>query len=245
MKAALKIDCDQDTEISVNGTRVAVIVTVRLFREAIVSDLARHGMVVVGSAAGRVEALDLIATLKPTVVVLDVATECGFELVRAIKDATAGVKVVAVAVEDHEPEIIACAEAGVDGYVHCDGSIEDLTSTIVSVTRGELLCSPKAAATLLRRVGALASSGVGTPRLISGLTSRELEVLGLIHRGLSNKEIASQLRIEVATAKNHVHNLLEKLQVTSRAQAAARLVDRAREYGRRPGLASFPSTGKE
>ena len=225
--------------------RVLVIAGVRLYREGMSFNLAnRPGLKVVGSAATRAEALPLITNLRPAVVVLDMAAERSLDLVRAIKEIDALVKIVAFAVEEHEPEIIACAEAGVDGYVSCEGSMDDLTATIAGVTRGELICSPKVAATLLRRVGALAN-GVRNPHVTDGLTSRECEVLGLIDEGLSNKEIAVRLRIEVATVKNHVHNLLEKLHVTSRGEAASRLGARALSRRRRfggqpPGLTTDP-----
>jgi DNA-binding NarL/FixJ family response regulator len=222
-------------------TRLVVVASVRLYREGMVTNLERrHGLSVVGAAAGRAEALDLVSATKPAVVVLDMATECSLELVRVIKNTVPEVKIIAVAVEENDAEIIACAEAGVDGYLRCEGSMDDLTSTITSVTRDELLCSPRVAATLFRRVGALASS-VGAPRLNSALTSRESEVLSLIRGGLSNKEIAVRLHIEVATVKNHVHNLLEKLHVTSRVEAAVQLGAGLSGHSRRPYLTSSRS----
>jgi DNA-binding NarL/FixJ family response regulator len=94
------------------------------------------------------------------------------------------------------------------------------------VVRDELPCSPQIASTLLRRVGALASVAAPVePR--ARLTSRELEIVHLIERGLSNKEIGRELCIEVATVKNHVHNVLEKLQVRRRTEAVARIRGRA------------------
>jgi two-component system, NarL family, nitrate/nitrite response regulator NarL len=219
---------------------VLVIAGVRLYREGMARNLDdREALTVVGSAATRAEALPLVTALQPAVVVLDMATDRSLDLVRAIKEADPRVKIVAFAVEEDEPEIIACAEAGVDGYVSCDGSMDGLTATITSVTRDELICSPRVAATLLRRVGALAS-GVRSPHATDGLTSRECEVLGLIDEGLSNKEIAVRLHIEVATVKNHVHNLLEKLRVASRLEAVSQLGVRALPRRRRRG-GSLPS----
>ena len=219
-----------------------VIAAVRLYREGMAFNLDNRAQVsVVGAAATRAEALPLVTTHQPAVVVLDMATDSSLDLVRAIKEADPRVKIVAFAVEEHEPEIIACAEAGVDGYVSCEGSMDDLTATIVSVTRGELLCSPRVAATLLRRVGALASGARG-PQATDGLTSRECEVLGLIDEGLSNKEIAVRLHIGVATVKNHVHNLLEKLQVGSRLEAASHLGPRALPRRLRPGALPPPQS---
>jgi two-component system, NarL family, nitrate/nitrite response regulator NarL len=215
------------------SVRVLVVAGVRLYREGMSFNLGnREGLNVVGSAATRAEAIQLVTTLQPAVVVLDMATDRSLDLVRAIKDVDSRVKIIAFAVDEHEREIIACAEAGVDGYVSCEGSMDELTATITSVTRDELICSPKVAATLLRRVGALAN-GVRTPHGTDGLTTRECDVLGLIDEGLSNKQIAVRLHIEVATVKNHVHNLLEKLRVASRVEAALQLGARSvRRRGR-------------
>jgi len=84
------------------------------------------------------------------------------------------------------------------------------------------VCSPRVAGALLRRIAALATDG-RSDRVPAHLTNREREIMGLIDEGLSNKEIAKRLRIEVATVKNHVHNILEKLQVHRRGEAAARV----------------------
>jgi len=111
-------------------------------------------------------------------------------------------------------------------------SVEDLVAALESVGRGELLCSAQTAAALLRRVAALAAGRSAPAQPLSNLTRREREIGGLLEAGLSNKDIAVQLGIEVATVKNHVHNVLEKLQVHRRGQAAARL--QGRTATRRP-----------
>jgi two-component system, NarL family, nitrate/nitrite response regulator NarL len=219
--------------------RLLIVAGVRLYREGMASNLDhREGFSVVGTAGTHPEALDLVGVLRPAVVVLDMAVDRSLELVAAVKCLDRAVKVIAFAVEENDPDIIACAEVGVDGYVACDGSMADLTSTISSVMRGELLCSPRVAATLLRHVGTLATDA-REPSATDGLTSREAEILGLIDRGLSNKEIAVHLHIEVATVKNHVHNLLEKLHVGSRKEAAAQLSSRSLA-NRRRRLGSLP-----
>src|ERR1041384_6397444 len=119
-------------------------------------------------------------------------------------------------------EVGALAEAGVAGYLVADASLEDLTVAVESAARGELYCSPRVAFTLLCRVGALAmqiktEEGAGP---LSELTPREQDILKLVDQGMSNKEIAKQLGIGVATAKNHVHNILEKLHVHRRINAS-------------------------
>jgi len=122
--------------------------------------------------------------------------------------------------------VLLCAEAGAAGYVPCDGTIDNLVDTIHSVARGELLCSPRIAATLFRALHVRVPKP-DADRLALTLTAREREIAPLIDRGLSNKEIAAHLRIEAATVKNHVHNLLESF----RSRRAAR---------RRPGCVPVP-----
>jgi len=203
--------------------RVLVVASVRLYREGMSFSLeTRNNLAVVGASSSSAEAMSAVTALNPEVVVVDMATDQSLDLASNLKTVCPSVKVIAFAVEDHDSSIIACAEAGVDGYVTSEGSMDDLTSTILSVMRGELLCSPRIAAALLRRVSALAKDVREAPAP-SGLTSREYQIAGLIETGLSNKEIAARLNVEVSTIKNHVHNLLTKLQVTSRSEAAGRL----------------------
>jgi DNA-binding NarL/FixJ family response regulator len=149
---------------------------------------------------------------------------------RAIRDAAPDVWLVALAVPDADDEIVAWAEAGIAGVLPRDGSFRDLVLMIHSVVRGETVCSPRTAATLLRRVAVLARTasapaGVDASSTVerpgSALTSRETEIVRLMGRGLSNKEIAESLGIALPTVKNHIHHVLEKLQVRTRSEAAA------------------------
>ncbi len=133
---------------------------------------------------------------------------------------------LAINVLSREREVIACAEAGVACCLTAEASIDDLVAAIGSVARGEAPCSPWTAAVLLRRVASLARerrAPVGThvaeaPR--PRLTTRELEIVELVDQGLSNKQIAQQLHIELPTVKNHMHRILDKLGVRRRAEAA-------------------------
>lgn len=208
------------------GIRVLIVAAVRLYREGMASSLDRRDrIVVVGTARNRPEALDLVAELSPDVVVLDMATGESVDLVRTLQVAVPEVKAVAFGVEGNEREIIAFAQAGVAGYVPSDASMDVLTSTITGVMKGDVVCPPRVAATLLRHVGSTSTGARSAPPGVT-LTSREVEVLALIDTGLSNKEIAIRLCIEVATVKNHVHHLLEKLHVNSRAEASAQFGQR-------------------
>jgi two-component system nitrate/nitrite response regulator NarL len=110
--------------------------------------------------------------------------------------------------------------------------LRDAVVVVEAVIRDETICTPRVAATLLRHVATLAADrglDASTGRPESSLTRRELEVVRLIDRGMSNKQIAVALQIEVATVKNHVHNLLEKLAVQRRGEAAACLRRRSQE----------------
>jgi DNA-binding NarL/FixJ family response regulator len=203
--------------------RLLVVAEVRLYREGIQAALAaKPQFLVVGSASAADEAVNQIASAKPEVVIVDMATRQSLEIARFIHDQAPEVKIVAFGVEELEGDVFACAEAGLAGYVPCDASVGDLVERVECVARGELLCTPKIAAALFRTM-AHRHQGEGNRPEVPGLTGREREVLLLMKGGFSNKEIATRLYIEVCTVKNHVHHILEKLQVSSRAQAAIKM----------------------
>lgn len=203
--------------------RVAIVADIRLYREGLEQALERDGRIrVVASASSVGEARRSLSGSHAEVILLDLATAGALESVRDLALAS-GAKVVALGVLEAEDGIIACAEAGVSGYVVRDASLGQLIQCLEAVGRGELACSPLVAGALLRRVGALAADRPHIPA--QPLTSREREVVALVDQGLSNKEIARQLTIEVATVKNHVHNALEKLGARRRSEAAAMLRD--------------------
>ena len=185
----------------------------------------------VGAAARIAEGVAAISTLAPTdVVLLDIAAPGGLEAARELVELLPAIRVVAVSVPNDELDVIACAEAGVSGFVTTESSIDDLVAAVESASIGHLHCSPAMAGVLLRRIGALARSRDDTDPA-RDLTLRELEIVRLIDEGRSNKEIALHLCIELSTVKNHVHSILGKLGVRRRAEAAARL------RGRMPQLA--------
>jgi len=203
--------------------RVAVVTDVGVYREGLAASLStRSETEVVATAGCLAEALDLLQHARPDVLLLDLGLPGAGEVVRAAREARPETKVVALAVSDTEQGVLACAEAGVWGYVTRDASVDDLVGRLLAVARGELTCAPAITASLFRHVGELAARR-GPPADAPALTPREREVLALVSEGLSNKEIARQLSIRVSTVKNHVHNLLEKLNVPRRGAAAARL----------------------
>jgi len=177
---------------------------------------------VVATAAGADEAVRMLREQQPDIVLLDVAIPENAWLVRGLVAAVPGTRVVALAVPEAEQDVLRWAEAGVAGYVTREASVEDVVAAVQAVARGEVLCSPRMVATLFQRIATLALER--SPASIEArLTTRELEILDLIDQGLSNKEIARRLTIEISTVKNHVHNILDKLNVSRRAEAAARV----------------------
>ena len=208
-----------------------IVAEVRLYRDGLAGSLsACPRLVVVGTCADRTEARELVAKLRPDVVLVDVATRESLTLIRDLRvDAVPG-KVLAFALDENAADIIECAQAGAAGYVTADASIEHLISAIEGLSRAELACSPRIAAQLF---GKISEQGEHRSVETRTLTTREQEVLGCLRQGKSNKEIARTLNIAEPTVKNHVHHLLKKLDVATRAQAATLFSGRRRSLSAR------------
>jgi DNA-binding NarL/FixJ family response regulator len=207
--------------------RIIIISDARLYREGLALSLAGiDRVIVVGTADTLASALACITENSPDVALLDIAMPDALTLPDAVTAVGAPVQIVAFSVAETEEEICTCAEAGIAGYVSRTGSREDLVAAVENAVRGEIVCSPRMAASLFRRLAVrVRMTGQGDSQAI--LTPREHDIIALIDRGLSNKEIARQLKISTATVKNHVHSILEKLQVRRRGTAAAILREAA------------------
>ncbi|MEV5409808.1 response regulator transcription factor [Thermopolyspora sp. NPDC052614] len=204
--------------------RVFILAKVRLYREGLAQSLAdRASISVVGSAAELDEALNKVEGLRPDILLLDLGVADGPPAARRIRGAAPGMKVVALAVSEDAQDIIRWAESGMSGYVTIDGTISDLVATVERAARGEVVCPPHVTACLMRRLADLSVGEAPQPVRSGVLTSREHEIADLIRQGLSNKEIARSLHIALPTVKNHVHNILRKLNVERRADMAAKL----------------------
>lgn len=189
--------------------RVAFVVETGLYGDAVARALPRYGLTVVHRNDD------------PEVVLVDVTGTGGLSKLRELALARPDTRLLAVGVRDSDGDVLACIEAGAIGYVTRDASLAELADAAHAAVRGETSASPHIIASLMQRVAALSANGRRGG--VAELTSRELEVVELIERGLSNKEIAAQLSIAVTTVKNHVHSILEKLHVQRRGEAASLL----------------------
>jgi two-component system nitrate/nitrite response regulator NarL len=210
-------------------TEVLVVAPIRVHRESLSTALAAASRVrVVGQAATFEEALPLLQERgRDTVVLLDAPMPAQSDLSLAAIEPQA--KVVAMGVPENEA--VAWIEAGISGFVPPEASLDDAIAALESVAKGQMEASPQVAADLASRVRALAA-GSREPNPLEQLTSREAEVLELIVEGLSNKQIAQRLSIQEQTVKNHVHNVLVKLDASTRTEAVARAMRWRREFRR-------------
>jgi DNA-binding NarL/FixJ family response regulator len=162
-----------------------------------------------------------IENTKPRVILLNMATHDNSMLLWQALKLSPSTRVIVLAMsEDDESAIVACAEAGVAGYHLRTESLVELVVLIRKVAAGESSCSPRVSAILLRRLSTLASQRQPADKELV-LTAREAQILKMLELGLSNRDIAARLCIAVHTVKNHVHSLLTKLGVSTRAEAAA------------------------
>jgi DNA-binding NarL/FixJ family response regulator len=201
--------------------RVLIASDIRLYREGLANALASRGsLAVVGTTSSPAETLARLLELRRDALLQDMAMPDSLAVIRAAAEENPELRIIALSVGESDGDVLACVESGIAGYVTRGGSLDDLVQTLESAARGELQCSPRIAAALLKRLAVLAAGRAANPGATL-LTARERQIVSLIDEGLSNKEIARRLGVEVATVKNHVHNVLEKLHVTRRSAAAA------------------------
>jgi len=216
----------------VRDVRVLIIHRNRLLREGLAFVLAQQQDIsVIGSVADPGEVLEELGRLRPAVIILDLGLPArrGLEEAQRIRGRSPDSKILMMGVSELESDVLACIEAGASGYLPQEASLEDLLNNIQALAAGETLCSPRVAALTFARIAEGARERQRLRSLgLARLTRREVGVIALIEEGLSNKEIAVRLQIEVQTVKNHIHNILEKLQLDGRREAA--------RYAREQGL---------
>ncbi|WP_394615714.1 response regulator [Lentzea sp. JNUCC 0626] len=170
---------------------------------------------VVGEAASGTEALTVIAAVRPDVAVTDLRLPApsGADLVRQIRSLAPSTRVLVLTTHDTDADVLPTIEAGAIGYLLKDAPREELFRAVRAAARDETVLSPSVAARLVRKVHA--------PVPVSALSTREREVLALVARGKTNREVGAALHISEATVKTHLQHVYAKLEVPDRASAVS------------------------
>ena len=209
--------------------RVLVVDDHDLFRAGLASLLdAQQGIEVVAQASGGRMGVRLANELQPDVVLMDVRMPDleGPEATREILEQHPSIRVVALTVVSDDADVAAVVEAGASGFVAKDTPIDGVVVALRAAANGVAWLSPRAAEVVLGRVRRDSVDEEPAGEELDDLSVREREVLRLIARGMENAEIADELGISPRTAKNHVSNILAKLGLPSRIQAAIYAVRR-------------------
>ena len=216
--------------------RVLLVDDHALFRRGIASILAaERGFEVVGEAANGLEALDRARELMPDVILMDIFMPGanGLEATRRIKEALPYVKIVMLTVSEEDQNLFEAIKSGAQGYLLKKIEPQELFAMLKGVVQGDAPISRAMAGKILGEFGRQARRAAPTPLPGADLSPREKEVLELVTQGKSNKEIAAALAIAENTVKNHLKNILEKLHLENRVQAAT--------FAIREGLIPKPS----
>jgi len=196
-----------------------------LFRRGLEMVLAAEDDIeLVGEASDGAEAVEKAAESLPDVVLMDIRMpkSSGIEACRAMKEAAPSSKIVILTISDEEEDLFEAIRAGASGYLLKDIPLDEVADVVRAVHGGQSLINPSMAGKLLTEFATLAkrddeerAQQVPAPKL----TDREMQVLKLVARGMNNRDIAKELFISENTVKNHVRNILEKLQIHSRMEA--------------------------
>ena len=203
-------------------TGVVIASSVRLVREGLVASLRDRDDIVIDAVNLDPDGIARIAAIAPDVVLVDVGHTDPTVVTPLLKIACSEAKLVAFALAEIDDDVFACAAAGFSGYVPRESGADELYRCLMDVAGGRMNCAPHITAAMFSRLSHLLQK-LPARMALPALTARESEILALAEEGISNKEIARQLRISSATVKNHIHNILLKLQVGRRGEAVARL----------------------
>ena len=209
-------------ETVADDLRVLIVDDHDLFRSGLRNLLEEQGVHIVGEAAAGQEALRIVRDVAPDVVVMDLNMPGmgGVEATRHISSIAPLTRVLMLTISDEDNDVIDAILAGACGYLLKDASIQELVAGIQAAARGEALISPHIAAKVLQRIRATSAQPEIEEMIRAELSEREIEVLKLIANGKDNAVIAAELHISPKTVKNHISNILMKLQIDNRIQAA-------------------------
>ena len=197
--------------------RIVLVEDHALTREGMRTALERSGFRVIGESGDGLEAEELILRLKPDVAVIDLGLpgQDGVTLTKALKRADGKIGIVIVTMQESEEYVFAALTAGANAFCVKASDIAIVTDAVRTVAAGGAYFDPKIAYLILHRLNT-----DSTPLSSSVLTPRELDVLRLVAEGYGNVDIAQRLFLGVGTVKGHIHDILEKLSASDRAQAA-------------------------
>jgi DNA-binding NarL/FixJ family response regulator len=203
-------------------TRVLLVDDHDLFRAGLRTLLEEQGVEIVGEAQTGTEALRLLRETAPEVVVMDLNMPgiSGVEATRQMTMIAPLTRVLVLTISDQDGDVMDAILAGACGYLLKDASITELMAGIRAASSGESLVSPVIASKVLQRLRASSASPHEAETIRSELSDREIQVLKLIANGQDNGQIALELHISPKTVKNHISNILMKLQIENRIQAA-------------------------
>jgi DNA-binding NarL/FixJ family response regulator len=212
----------ESTEPRHDVLRVVIVDDHDLFRTGLRNLLEEQGIQVVGEAAAGGDAVQSVRELAPDVVVMDLNMPgmTGVEATRQITSIAPLTRVLVLTISDQDSDVLDAILAGACGYLLKDSSIQDLMTGIRAASIGESLISPNIASKVLQRVRSTSSVPAIAETIRAELSDREIEVLKLIANGKDNAMIAGELHISPKTVKNHISNILMKLQIDNRIQAA-------------------------
>ena len=220
------------------AVRLMIVHRNRLFRECLASVLSDdeqfHVMDLDHTDPGYLQSIE---EEPPDVILVDInlPEQGAVTLIRFVREHVDRAMVVLLAYPDSEENLFECLTAGVHGCVPGESSLHDLQVAIEKVSQGETVCSPEVVFSMFSRLAQTARASHWRDRIESvDLTPRELEIVHLIADRLSNKEIARKLSLSLHTVKNHVHNIIEKLQVEDRFEAVE--YARQRRWLKKPTL---------
>jgi DNA-binding NarL/FixJ family response regulator len=207
---------------AVETLRVLIVDDHDLFRTGLRNLLEEQGVHVAGEAGSGGEAVRAVREIAPDVVVMDLNMPGmgGVEATRHIAAIAPLTRVLVLTISDEDADVLDAIMAGACGYLLKDSSIHELLAGIDAASRGESLISPGIAAKVLQRVRATSAQPEIAEAIRSELSDREIQVLKLIANGTDNALIAAELCISPKTVKNHISNILMKLQIDNRIQAA-------------------------
>jgi DNA-binding NarL/FixJ family response regulator len=212
----------EEQQDRVEAPRVLLVDDHDLFRTGLRTLLEEQGIQVVAEAGSGDEALRLVRELTPDVVVMDLNMPgmTGVEATRHISAAAPLTRVLVLTISDQDRDVTDAILAGACGYLLKDSSIQELIRGIDAAAVGESLISPHIASKVLQRLRASSAQPEIEAAIRAELSDREIEVLKLIANGKDNAQIAADLHISPKTVKNHISNILMKLQIGNRIQAA-------------------------